>query len=272
MTFINSRGAYRFDPEDDNDQNTGGLLALLRQAMQQEALKGSSPGAVSDPSFRQLSDRYGNPQGLPVRLLASQAGPGLSVNAGNGANSPQSLDPSFGQFAPSSANQSGAGRASPTQPSEADTRKFEVAQSVLPPPVFFGMPYSLFARPPSLFPRALPRIEDWPTGSSKGPGVGKNFKRFPPHLETPPCSYCLRQTTREPGPLRFHQDHGIPKTRGGDNSDENKNPACQECNLEKGPMTPEEYYYYLKRKGAPTWEDRRPKEPETEEPVREDHV
>jgi hypothetical protein len=133
---------------------------------------------------------------------------------------------------------------------------FQVAQALVPP--VFGMPYTIFARPPALFPRALPRIEDWPTGSNSGPGIGKPFPRSmrpKEGEEMPDCIYCLQRTTREPGPLRHNNEHKIPRSEGGDNSETNRGDACQTCNFEKGPKTPEEYYDYLKRNGAPVRED-----------------
>jgi RHS repeat-associated protein len=115
-------------------------------------------------------------------------------------------------------------------------------------------PVQLFARPPIVTgPRGGPLtpLERLPPGSADGPGAGKAFPRsLNDEPEGTPCIYCVEPTTREPGPNRYHGEHVIPKSRGGNNLPENHAPSCQTCNLSKGPRTPEEWYEYLQRGGT----------------------
>ncbi|AUX48099.1 uncharacterized protein SOCE26_096290 [Sorangium cellulosum] len=82
-------------------------------------------------------------------------------------------------------------------------------------------------------------------GSAGGPGAGKPFpKKIKDQAESTAdgkCVYCGRTTTRQPGPSQRHTDHAIPKSRGGNNSQENANNSCRDCNLEKSSKTAEEY-------------------------------
>jgi hypothetical protein len=103
-----------------------------------------------------------------------------------------------------------------------------------------------------LIPRQLTPLEELPPGSAGGPGAGKLFPRSPTdqHPEGVPCTYCGRPTTKQPGPDKLHRDHIIPRIQGGNNTPENNAPACRTCNLEKGPRTPEEWYFWLRGGGA----------------------
>lgn len=49
------------------------------------------------------------------------------------------------------------------------------------------------------------------------------------------CAYC-----EEIG-QRFHLEHVVPISRGGDTVKENVVPACRKCNLTKGARTPKEW-------------------------------
>lgn len=241
----------------ENYGNPQGLFGRILALQAQQGLLpdgNSGPASISSPdsSFSNLSRLAsfqpargaGSAQQQSLAPTATTAPNPAPGSGGQPGYSPQLGQSAFGE--PSRAEAQNVG--------DAQAGSFQEAQALLPP-VFLETPFTAFARPPFNFPRPLPPLDEWPTGSSKGPGAGKDFTRFPKEGETPPCNYCLRPTTREPGPLRYNQDHGIPKSRGGDNSDENKIPSCQECNLEKGPKTPQEYHEYLKRNGAPLRED-----------------
>jgi 5-methylcytosine-specific restriction endonuclease McrA len=58
------------------------------------------------------------------------------------------------------------------------------------------------------------------------------------------------RTTEEPGSEKLHEDHIIPRSRGGNNTDPNRGPACQTCNLQKGARTPQEWYEWLQDRGG----------------------
>ena len=83
------------------------------------------------------------------------------------------------------------------------------------------------------------------TGSEGGPGAGK---RFPASAKSDAemaadgkCVFCGRETTRAPGPRQRNTDHAIPRSRGGNNSPDNAQNTCRECNQRKGTKTTEEY-------------------------------
>ena len=258
------RNPFGFDPDSYGNQGTGSLAALLQQAIERQRLQQQSDKfSLADVAHDRFPADGANSPGLFARLLASQSYLGSPVAENREPTSAAQVDPNFRQLSRLSPPQPQEGSATTSSSSDSNPgagpqtgRSFQVGQALVPP--IFGMPYSFFVRPPPLFPRALPRIEDWPTGSSRGPGTGKPFSRSmgpKEGEEMPGCIYCLQRTTREPGPLRHNNEHKIPKSRGGDNSEDNHGDACQTCNLEKGPKTPEEYYDYLKRNGAPVRED-----------------
>ena len=259
------RNPFGFDPY--GNQGTGSLAALLQQAIERQRLQQQGDkSSLLDATPDRFPARASSSPELFARLLASQSHLGSSVSENREPTSPASPDPNFRQLSrlsPPQAIPANSPLANSNSDAEAQASaksgsgsSFQVAQALVPP--IFGMPYSFFVRPPALFQRALPRIEDWPTGSSSGPGIGKPFSRSmgpKEGEEMPDCIYCLQRTTREPGPLRHNNEHKIPRSRGGDNSEDNHGDACQTCNFEKGPNTPEEYYDYLKRNGAPVRED-----------------
>lgn len=110
--------------------------------------------------------------------------------------------------------------------------------------------WTLFARPPVIFPRLLRPLEEIPPGSAGGSSAGKRFS--PDQNNQPegtPCFYCGTPTTRSRSPDRYNGDHNIPKARGGNKSPENHIDSCQTCNLSKGARTPEEWYEYLRNGG-----------------------
>ena len=113
------------------------------------------------------------------------------------------------------------------RPGAQQTDGRQMAQALLP---------LLFARPPIL-PRKLVPLEELPPGSAGGSGAKLPFARSFKHQEPEgtPCAYCGQPTTRAPGPDKFHREHVIPRSRGGNNGPENYLPACRTCNLRKGP-------------------------------------
>jgi RHS repeat-associated protein len=84
-------------------------------------------------------------------------------------------------------------------------------------------------------------------GSAGGPGAGKDFSRTvqgQARAESGDrCVFCGAQTTRgtAPHPTRSNIDHAIPKSRGGNNTAENAQNTCQNCNLRKGARTTDEF-------------------------------
>jgi RHS repeat-associated protein len=75
--------------------------------------------------------------------------------------------------------------------------------------------------------------------SSGGPGAGKGFKPRTPEskasVEGKPCTYCGKPMTSKPGqPNSAQQDHGKARSKGGDNSSNNNNDSCAQCNQSKG--------------------------------------
>ncbi|HMA96097.1 MAG TPA: toxin TcdB middle/N-terminal domain-containing protein [Polyangiaceae bacterium] len=82
-------------------------------------------------------------------------------------------------------------------------------------------------------------------GSSGGPGAGKRFsKKTQDAAEKQAdskCVFCGRETTRKPGPTQRNTDHAQPKSRGGNNTVDNAQNTCRDCNLDKRARTTEEY-------------------------------
>jgi HNH endonuclease len=82
-------------------------------------------------------------------------------------------------------------------------------------------------------------------GSAGGPSAGKRFpekgKNDAEAAAGGRCVFCGRETTRTRGPGQRNTDHAIPRSRGGDNSPENAQNTCRECNQRKGAKTTEEY-------------------------------
>ena len=78
-------------------------------------------------------------------------------------------------------------------------------------------------------------------GSAGGPGAGKRFSPLVQDLAEAQagsrCVFCGRQTTREPGPAQRNTDHSHPKSQGGNNTLENAQNTCRQCNLQKGAST-----------------------------------
>lgn len=188
MPFGNFLNAYGFDPQDDGYQGAGGLPGLLRQATQQQALQATGNlGPGPNLAFRQLSNRYGNPQGMFGRLLAAQANQSLPLdrytqpvsyapaNSSSTLPSPADsrLDPSPGpvaqapaETAPSSNASAGPGDSStdPSQPSQVAMmdRRFEGGIGRLP--IFtdpYGAPAPSTAIPASPPAFSAPRTPEW---------------------------------------------------------------------------------------------------------------
>lgn len=88
-------------------------------------------------------------------------------------------------------------------------------------------------------------------GSAGGPGAGKPFspktKDAARSESSNQCTFCGTGTTKKSGPTQSNIDHAIPKSRGGNNTQENAQNTCRTCNQEKKAKTTEEY---LKEKQA----------------------
>jgi hypothetical protein len=114
-------------------------------------------------------------------------------------------------------------------------------------------PVSIFARPPIIPPELTP-LEQLPAGSAGGSGAGRLFPRSfgKQDSEGVPCTYCGKPTLRSPKPRpdRLNGDHVIPRNQGGNNSQENRVPACQDCNLRKGGRTPTQWYDSIEQEGT----------------------
>jgi HNH endonuclease len=233
-----NRNVYKFDPEESENQNAGGLLGLLRAAMQQQSVQpGADYGAASNGANSDGSSQGG----LLARLAALQAERSQSRSfARNGGQEPSDPpDPDFRQLArvPSVSDREG-----PAPIPNYGSR----SPSAVQPAQFLD----IFARPPIWFPEELTPLDQLPRGSANGERAGMDFPRNMAKPKTPeeypPCTYCRKQT----GPDDYHRDHNIPKSRGGDGSRENLNPACKHCNLQKRDRTAEEWYDWIKRGGV----------------------
>jgi hypothetical protein len=82
-------------------------------------------------------------------------------------------------------------------------------------------------------------------GTQGGPGAGKRFssqtKDAAEAQADGKCVFCGKKTTSEPGPNQRNTDHAQPKSRGGNNTLDNAQNTCRNCNLEKGAKTTDEY-------------------------------
>ena len=82
-------------------------------------------------------------------------------------------------------------------------------------------------------------------GSAGGPGAGKRFsdttKDAAERQAGGKCVFCSRETSRTPGGTQRNTDHAIPKSEGGNNTLDNAQNTCRDCNLRKGAQTTEEY-------------------------------
>jgi hypothetical protein len=75
-------------------------------------------------------------------------------------------------------------------------------------------------------------------GSTGGPGAGKKFgqgrRQEIFQRDGYKCVFCGDDTTPTPGPKQGQVDHADPKHRGGNNSLENGQTTCRDCNGPKG--------------------------------------
>jgi len=94
----------------------------------------------------------------------------------------------------------------------------------------------------------LTPLDQLPPGAAGGPRSGMDFPRNlgKPQGDDPypPCTYCGEDT----GPGNLHRDHIIPKSQGGNGSEDNLAPSCPSCNLSKGPQTPQQWYDWLQNR------------------------
>lgn len=97
MGAMNFRNGYKFDPDESENQNAGGLLGLLQAAMQQRQMQpGADYGSASNGS-----NGYGRSQGgLLARLAALQAeqSPYQSFALSNAPVPTAQPDPNFRQL------------------------------------------------------------------------------------------------------------------------------------------------------------------------------
>lgn len=91
-------------------------------------------------------------------------------------------------------------------------------------------------------------------GSAGGPGAGKRFgnptKDAAETQAGGKCVFCGRETTRTPGGTQRNTDHAIPKSRGGNNTIDNAQNTCRDCNFNKATQTTDEYLDRLRRSGG----------------------
>jgi hypothetical protein len=89
-------------------------------------------------------------------------------------------------------------------------------------------------------------------GSSGGPGAGKPFaqsvKNAAAQQANNTCVFCGVPTTKTPGPTQQNTDHSDPKSRGGNNTLDNAQNTCRDCNQDKKTMTTQEYQDELERR------------------------
>jgi hypothetical protein len=119
-----------------------------------------------------------------------------------------------------------------------------------PPPAETPPPQAPAPQPPATEPGAArartPKgytpLDQLPTGSAGGPDAGKPFLRSQAYPPGTRCIYCGKETVKERGPDQIQMDHVIPRSRGGNRSNENKAPACSTCNGDKRARTPAEWY------------------------------
>jgi HNH endonuclease len=114
--------------------------------------------------------------------------------------------------------------------------------------LFKSPPTALFARPPVALTRPTTPLAELPPGSAEGLGAGRQFPRKfnDQQPKNVPCTHCGRPTTEELGPDKLNGDHVIPRSQGGNNEPPNYAPACQTCNLKKGPRTPSQWYEQMR--------------------------
>ena len=103
---------------------------------------------------------------------------------------------------------------------------------------------------PAIIKSILKRVEDglYPVkpGSSGGPGAGRPFKARQNRENKVKCE-CCRACGRPASQAKIQGDHVIPKSLGGNNSDENWEGLCLFCNPSKGANTPDEWIQRLQR-------------------------
>jgi len=64
-----------------------------------------------------------------------------------------------------------------------------------------------------------------------------------------PCAYCDEETTNEPGhPNSRERDHIDPRSKGGNNTEENERDSCRTCNRSKGSKSVEEWEEWRRRR------------------------
>jgi RHS repeat-associated protein len=88
-----------------------------------------------------------------------------------------------------------------------------------------------------------PTKADEYAGSRGGPGAGRPFPdrmRKERRDKEPPCTYCGTKTTKDKGqPNSYEGDHGVPKSKGGNDTPINLKDSCRTCNRTKSDKMPD---------------------------------
>jgi hypothetical protein len=150
------RNPFGLDPGNYGTQASGGLAALLQQAIDQQRLKQQADkSSLADITPDRLPVDADNSPGLFTRLLASQSYLGSPLTENSELTSPASLDPNFRQLSRLSpappqtmSVNSSAAESNPDAKAQAITKSepgssFRVAQALVP--LIFGMPYAFCA-------------------------------------------------------------------------------------------------------------------------------
>jgi RHS repeat-associated protein len=88
------------------------------------------------------------------------------------------------------------------------------------------------------------------TGSAGGETTGKRFSDSVINQTRQDskgvCVFCGSQTTQSKGPLKYNNDHSIPRSQGGNATPANSQSTCQTCNLQKGSMNSSQFIQKVK--------------------------
>jgi HNH endonuclease len=86
-------------------------------------------------------------------------------------------------------------------------------------------------------------------GEAGGEGAGKGFSEKDKEIirkrDGYKCVFCKTETTDESGPDKSEIDHSQPKSKGGNNSENNGQNTCRTCNRQKGAKSTGEFLDWL---------------------------